>query len=191
MDYLIEEVLQHQPEVTRDFLLKTSILDWLSGPLCDALTGRKDGRETLERLEKENLFIIPLDRPYKWYRYEHIFAELLHHQLETTFSSEVIRDLHVRAGQWLEEHGLPDESVRHALEAREWERSARLICKYGREKARNGEFQTVYTWLRALPEEVRLASSEIRNLYFISASWVGKTKTAVFPVPVWARPITS
>jgi LuxR family maltose regulon positive regulatory protein len=114
VDYLVEEVLQRQPEQTRSFLLQTSILSRLSGPLCDAVTGRHDGRETLEALDRANLFLIPLDDRRRWYRYHHLFADVLQAHLRGE-QPDAVAGLHRRAADWHEANGDRGEAVHHAL----------------------------------------------------------------------------
>jgi len=153
LDYLVEEVLQRQPEHIRSFLLQTSILDRLSGPLCDAVTGQKDGRGILETLERGNLFIVPLDDQRQWYRYHHLFTEvLLAHALEEQPGQ--IPLLHKRASAWYEQNNLPAEAIRHALAARDFERAAGLIEKTY--PAMDTSFQSAawLGWVRKLPDEV-------------------------------------
>ena len=153
LDYLVEEVLQQQTERIRSFLLQTSILERLSGPLCDAVTEQKDGRGLLETLERGNLFIIPLDDQRQWYRYHHLFTEvLLAHALEEQPSQ--IPLLHKRASAWYEQNNLPAEAIRHALAARDFERAAGLIEKTY--PAMDASFQsaTWLGWVRKLPDEV-------------------------------------
>src|SRR5918997_2388088 len=104
LDFLAEEVLERQPAHAREFLLKTSILDALSGPLCDALTGRSDGDEVLKGLERENLFVVALDDERRWYRYHHLFADFLRGRLRRE-SPELASVLHVRAAEWNEREG--------------------------------------------------------------------------------------
>ncbi|RPI26011.1 MAG: hypothetical protein EHM70_19485, partial [Chloroflexota bacterium] len=124
LDYLGEEVLSHRTEGIRLFLLQTAILERLSGPLCDAVTQGQGSQAMLETLEKENLFLIPLDHERRWYRYHHLFGELLRYKLEEMMarSSELdkqdqptLEDLHLHAAQWFEDQNLPDEAIRHAL----------------------------------------------------------------------------
>ena len=103
-DYLAEEVLSRQPEDVQEFLLKTSIVETLSGPLCEALTDTTDGREMLERLERTNLFLVPLDEEGRYYRYHHLFAAFLRERLGRMHPDE-IPELHRRAGLWYEEMG--------------------------------------------------------------------------------------
>ena len=153
LDYLVEEVLQRQPEGIHSFLLKTAILDRLCGSLCDAVTGREDGKGMLETLEHGNLFIIPLDDQRQWYRYHHLFNEvLLAHVLEEQPGQ--IPLLHKRASVWYEQNNLPAEAIRHALTARDFERAAGLIEKAY--PAMDASFQSAVWlgWVRKLPDEV-------------------------------------
>jgi len=116
LDYLAEEVLARQPERVRDFMLRTSILDHLTGSLCDALTGRSDGQGMLERLERDNLFVFALDEERRWYRYHHLFAEFLRGRLMRE-RPESTGELHLRASGWYEGNGHLSEAVGHALSA--------------------------------------------------------------------------
>jgi LuxR family maltose regulon positive regulatory protein len=153
LDYLVEEVLQRQPEHVRNFLLQTAILDRLSSPLCDAVTGQEDGRGMLEALERGNLFVIPLDDQRQWYRYHHLFAEvLLAHTLEEQPGQ--IPLLHGRASAWYEQNNQLAEAIRHALAARDFERAAGLIEKMY--PAMDASFQSAVWlgWVRKLPDEV-------------------------------------
>src|SRR5829696_5920614 len=126
LDYLTEEVLEVQLEGVRKFLLETSVADHLSGALCDALTSGSDGQEMLERLEKENLFVVALDEERRWYRYHHLFADFLRTRLERE-SPERISDLHLQAASWYEQNGWASEAVGHALAAEDYERAAELV----------------------------------------------------------------
>ena len=126
VDYLAEEVLTRQPEALRQFLLKTSIPDRMTGPLCDALTGEQGGEEFLKQLERANLFVIPLDDEHRWYRYNHLFSDLLRLRLEKIHPG-LSAELHGRACTWFEEQGLIADAIRHALMAKDWERVIRLI----------------------------------------------------------------
>ncbi len=155
MDYLVEEVLERQSGEVRDFLLKTSVLERLTAPLCDALTGLSDSHALLKELERANLFIAPLNESREWYRYDHLFLDLLRHQLEVTFGAGHIDELHRRASRWYEENSLPDEAIDHALEAKDWGTAIRLLHDHQTEKLRIGESVTVLNWLRRLPDEVR------------------------------------
>jgi LuxR family maltose regulon positive regulatory protein len=117
LDYLIEEVLNQQPEDIQTFLLQTAILDRLTGSLCDAITGQDNGQQTLEMLEHANLFIVPLDTERHWYRYHHLFADLLRQRLRQTHP-EKLTFLHTRAGEWFTHQGLSREAIKHSLAAR-------------------------------------------------------------------------
>ena len=116
LDYLAEEVLDRQPELMREFLLETSVLDRLSGGLCDAVTGRNDGQAMLERVEQAGLFLVPLDEVRGWWRYHHLFADLLRARLREQRPGRA-PGLHRNASLWCAEHGLADEAVGHALAA--------------------------------------------------------------------------
>ena len=138
LDYLIEEVFKRQPAEVQDFLLKTSLLERLSAPLCDAVVERSDSQQLLEALEQANLFIVPLDQSRAWYRYHRLFAELLRHRLRVT-RPELESELHQRASRWFEDQGLPAEAIQHALAAQDWERAASLIDQCCRRFLKRGE----------------------------------------------------
>ena len=159
LDFLAEEVLERQPEEVRQFLLKTSVLESMSAPLCDALTGHSDGQAMLERLERENLFVVALDDE-RWYRYHHLFADFLRGRLLTGESPELVAgELHLRASGWYEAQGLEVEAIGHALLASEadphHEVASRLIERGVRGAWSRGEGPTVLGWLEALPEEAK------------------------------------
>jgi LuxR family transcriptional regulator, maltose regulon positive regulatory protein len=153
LDYLIEEVFKQQSAETQDFLLKTSILDRLSGPLCDAVAGRTGSRSLLDHLEHANLFIIPLDQSCTWYRYHHLFAELLRQRLQVTETLSE-KGLHALACQWFTAEGLFYEAIQHALAGSDWDRAAGLIQDDSENLLRRGELSTLLGWLKALPEQV-------------------------------------
>ena len=118
LDYLSEEVLARQPEPVQQFLLHTCILERLSGPLCDAVTAQQGSQAMLEALERANLFVVPLDDERGWYRYHHLFAEVLRSHLQQA-EPTLMPELHRRASAWYEQHNLPVEAVQHALAAPE------------------------------------------------------------------------
>jgi LuxR family maltose regulon positive regulatory protein len=155
LDYLVEEVLQRQPEGIHSFLQKTAILDRLSGSLCDAVTGREDGKGMLETLERGNLFIIPLDDQRQWYRYHPLFAEVLQARLVDEQPDQVF-NLHRRASEWYEQNGSAADAIHHALAAKDFERAATLIELAAPEIRRNRQGATVTElgWLKALPDEL-------------------------------------
>ena len=126
VDYLVEEVLQRQPEQVRSFLLQTSILDRLSGPLCDAVTGQDGGKAMLEALDRGNLFLVPLDDRRQWYRYHHLFADVLRARLLDE-QPDRVPELHRRASDWYEQNGERSEAIRHALAGEDFERAADLV----------------------------------------------------------------
>jgi len=162
MDYLVEEVLQQQPESMQHFLLCTSILDRLCGPLCDAvlLAPTAIGQATLESIEQANLFIIPLDNERRWYRYHHLFADLLRQRLHQSIAlspgeaENQVNELHVRASIWYEEHGLEIEAFQHAAAAKDIERAERLIEGKGMPLHFPGAVTTILDWLGSLPRTV-------------------------------------
>ncbi|UCC17629.1 MAG: hypothetical protein JSU58_03515, partial [Dehalococcoidales bacterium] len=153
MDYLLEEVLQKQSQDIRDFLMKTSILERLNGSSCDAITGRKDSQKVLLNLELDHLFIVPLDESRQWYRYEYLFGDLLQRECETTYGAGQVVTLHQHASQWCEDNALPDEAINHALAARDWRKAIRLISNRYEEHRKLGQFETLISWLKAIPEE--------------------------------------
>ena len=153
LDYLTGEVLQQQPDGIRTFLMQTAILERLSGPLCDALTGRKDSARVLENLEGANLFLIPLDEERRWYRYHHLFSDLLRSQLVRT-QPEMIPELHRRASGWYEGHGEIQEAIDHALQDTDLARAAHLIEHHSLPRLYQGQIAVVVGWFDRLPHEV-------------------------------------
>ena len=152
-DYLTEEVLNRQPADVQSFMLQTAILDTLTAPLCDALTGREDGQAMLELLERNNIFLTALDSERQWYRYHTLFADLLRYRLRQA-DGERTASLHRRASAWYEQHGMIVRAVNHALAAQDYERAARLIQQNARLLLLRGELFTLQEWLDALPGEV-------------------------------------
>ncbi len=153
LDYLAEEVLDRQQEELRTFLLETSLLERLSGGLCDAVTGRTDSQAMLEQVERANLFLVPLDEVRGWWRYHHLFADLLRARLQQQRPGRVA-GLHRAAAAWCEEHGLADDAVRHALAAGDAAWAARLIERHFDETFWPGERAMVQRWLAALPADL-------------------------------------
>lgn len=151
VDYLVEEVLAHQPEPVRDFLLQTSVLDRLAGTLCDALTGRDDGSLMLTTLERTNLFLVPLDDRREWYRYHHLFADVLRARLLAE-QPDLVPLLHQRASRWYEAHDSAEEAVRHALAARDFDRAAYLMEMAVPAIRRERREALLLGWLKALPD---------------------------------------
>src|SRR5438874_6702755 len=153
VDYLVEEVLQRQPEPVRSFLLQTAILDRLHGPLCDAVTGQEEGNARLEALERGNFFVVPLDDKRHWYRYHHLFADVLSAHLMAEQPDQVAT-LHRRASKWYEQHGSTVDAIRHALAAEDFGRTADLVELAVPAMARNRQEATLLGWLKALPDQL-------------------------------------
>ncbi len=154
MDYLADEVLRLQDEATRSFLLQSSILERMCGPLCDELlqagaVGPVNGQARLEALEQMNLFIIPLDEQRRWYRYHHLFAEVLNRQLEQSYPQH-IPGLHRRAARWYAQNGFMFEAIRHTLLAGDKEGAARLVDQHGCELLMRGEVVNLLRWIEAV-----------------------------------------
>lgn len=176
MDYLVDEVLSHQSSEIQAFLLQTSILERLSGPLCDAILGDKGAGEEemtdksfsplplsplpsessqsiLEYLEQANLFVVPLDNQREWYRYHHLFSEFLRTRLRRAFP-DLVSTLQLRAADWCEQQGLIVEAVNYALAVRDWNRAASWVEQNARDLLGHGQMSTVMGWVAALPKEV-------------------------------------
>jgi LuxR family transcriptional regulator, maltose regulon positive regulatory protein len=153
VDYLVEEVLQRQPEAIRSFLLKTSILERLNGPLCDAITDQSGGKARLEVLQRGNFFLIPLDDRRHWFRYHHLFADVLHLHLLTE-QPDHVPTLNRRASEWFEHHGSAVDAIRHALAAEDFERTADLIERAVPAMRRSRQESMVLAWLEKLPKEL-------------------------------------
>jgi len=160
LDYLGDEVLRQQPEEVREFLLRTAILDRLTSSLCSALMeeaasgeDRVDSQAMLEYLERSNLFVVPLDSERGWYRYHHLFADLLRQRVSRE-NPGIVRELHRRASIWYEKNGLMAEAVDHALACKDFERSARLIERAGWANLARGEMTAILNWLAILPDDI-------------------------------------
>jgi LuxR family maltose regulon positive regulatory protein len=170
VDYLVEEVLQRQPEHVRSFLLHTSILDRLSGSLCDAVTGQEDGRGTLEALERGNLFVVPLDDKRQWYRYHHLFADVLQAHLMEEQPNQV-PTLHQRASYWYEHNGSPSDAVRHARAANDYERVADLAEHAWQGMEKSFQTATWLGWAKELPVEL-IRARPVLSTQYAEALWM-------------------
>src|SRR5580692_10473714 len=153
VDYLVEEVLQRQPDRVQAFLLQTSILGRLSGPLCDAVTGQGGGKAMLEALDRGNLFLVPLDDRRRWYRYHHLFADMLQARLLDEQPGQV-PGLHRRASAWYQQNGEQSVAIGHALAAKDFGRAADLIERALPAMRETRQEATVHSWLKVLPDEV-------------------------------------
>ena len=160
LDYLAEEVLEQQSEQVRTFLLETSVLDRLSGELCDGVTGRHDSQALLERVERAGLFLVPLDEVRGWWRYHHLFADLLRARLRQEQPGNV-SGLHRNAAAWCAERGLADEAIQHAVAAGEMAWAARLIERHFDAIFQQGESVTIQCWISALPAELARSSPRL------------------------------
>jgi LuxR family maltose regulon positive regulatory protein len=156
LDYLTEEVLDTLPAAQRGFLLHTSILERFCGQLCRAVTGDPASQQMLDEIRKRNLFLIPLDADGRWFRYQHLFAEVLYALLERDHTDE-IGTLHLNAAAWFESEGYPGEAVDHALRSGDMVRARELVLKHWLAVLHRGEVATVLRWLDALPEEIERA----------------------------------
>ena len=181
LDYLMEEVVHQQPERIQQFLLHTSILDRMSGPLCDAvvMNASISGQATLEYLERANLFLVPLDEERRWYRYHHLFAELLRQRLQQRIASTPedegrgVDELHLRASQWYEDQGLSLEAFQHAVAAHDVERAARLVEGEGMPLHFRGAVTPVLHWLESLPKAVLDARPSLWVMYASALTMTG------------------
>ena len=164
VDYLVEEVLAHQPEPVREFLLHTAVLDRLTGPLCEEVTGHDDGSHMLTTLQRANLFLVALDDQREWYRYHHLFADVLRARLFAE-QPDLVPLLHQRASRWYETHDLAEEAVRHALAARDFDRAAYLMELAVPAIRRNRQEAILLGWLKALPDET-IRRSPVLSVFF-------------------------
>lgn len=164
VDYLVEEVLNQQPETVRRFLLQTAILDRLSGSLCDAVTGQTEGSARLEYLMRGNFFVVPLDDNRQWFRYHHLFAAVLHTYLMAE-QPDLVAELHRRASEWFEVQGSTSDAIRHALNAQDFERAAVLIERTLSVMVRTRQETTLLGWLQMLPEQV-VSERPVLSVYF-------------------------
>lgn len=161
LDYLIEDVLSQQPRSLQDFLTQTSILKQLTGPLCDAVrfgsantpTGQDNGQATLEMLDRANLFIVRLDNERRWYRYHHLFADLLRRRLRYT-QPEQQPSLHLRASEWYQDNGFNEQAIEHSLMAEDFERAAVLAELAWPEMHRSYKGIAWLRWVKAIPDEL-------------------------------------
>ena len=171
VDYLTEEVLARQPSEVQSFLLHTSLLAQFSSPLCDAVTGRNDGEEMLNYLERTNLFLVPLDERRQWYRYHHLFAEVLRVRLQREAGTAGLTTLYRRASVWYEQNGMQAQAVEAALSAGDFERAARFIdinSPFVRSMFTGYEAQTLIGWLERFPRELLLTDANLCLVYAIS-----------------------
>ncbi len=177
LDYLVEEVLGQQTASVQTFLLRTAILDRMCGPLCDAVlaSSAAAGQEVLEYLEHANLFIVPLDNERRWYRYHHLFGDLLRQRLGQNLTAGEIAEFHIHASQWYEDHGLEIEAFQHAAAANDVERAERLMEGKGIPLHFRGAVNAILAWLASLPKSVLDARPLLRVRSATMALTVGQT----------------
>jgi LuxR family transcriptional regulator, maltose regulon positive regulatory protein len=193
VDYLVSEVLDREPDDVRTFLVRTSILDRLSGSLCDAVLERSGSAEMLTRLERSNLFIVPLDNRREWYRYHHLFSDLLVHELRRA-KPELVPGLHRRAAAWHRAQGLISEAIHHALAGGDVVEASDLAALHWNDFLNQGRLETVAGWLDAFPEEVIRADARLciaRAGRGVSLGrrdeveeWLDRAEAAPLPSPV-------
>ncbi len=174
LDYITDEVLARLDDADRAFLMETAVLDRLSGSLCDALTGRVDGERTLERLEHANILLVPLDDERRWYRYHHLFADLLRARLAAA-DPTAPGALHLRASDWYAEHGFVADSIEHAVRSGDVERACGRIAEMGGALIHAGELATLLGCLDRLPEAAVRAHFRLSTFYALSLVVSGRT----------------
>ena len=178
LDYLAEEVLERQPGRVREFLLETSVLERLSGELCDAVTGRPGSQALLEQVERAGLFLVPLDEVRGWWRYHHLFADLLRARLQAEQPGGV-SELHRNAAAWYAERGLADDAIRHAVAAGEMTWAARLIEQhFDAVHSLRGEAATVQRWLTPLPADLVRSRPRLLLAQAVPAATGGRLEAA-------------
>jgi LuxR family maltose regulon positive regulatory protein len=176
VDYLVEEVLQSQPEPIRRFLLQTAILDQLNGSLCDTVTGEEEGSARLEALQRGNFFVIPLDDKRNWYRYHHLFADVLRMHLMAEQPDQVPA-LHRRASEWYERNGLRSDAIQHALAAEDFERAAKLIELVVPTMNLSRQFARMLGWLKTLPDELVRVRPVLSTEYALASMSCGENES--------------
>jgi len=189
-DYLVDEVLRQQPQDVKDFLLQTSILSRMNASLCDALIGENDSQAMLENLDTANLFIVPLDNERRWYRYHHLFADLLRQRLRQT-QLDLIPTLHSRASKWYEQNELPAEAIQHAFAANDLGQAASLAELAW--PAWSGSYQSItwLGWVKTLPDEMVRARPVLSLSYawaFMNAGRLDDAESRLRDVERWLEP---
>ncbi len=178
MDYLIEEVIKQQPEDVRNFLFNTAILQKMTPSLCNAVTGHADGWDMLMKLEQANLFLVQLDDSRQWFRYHHLFADLLQHQLSLHATVTEIKKLHMSASEWYAANHFPDEAIFHAIESEDWQYCLTLLYPECEKRNNRGEIQTVVNWLQRIPAIVLRSHPTIYIKYCRALVFSGEVETA-------------
>lgn len=165
LDYLTEEVLSRQPDDVWSFLLQTSILNRLNGALCDALSGRSDGQQMLEQIERSNLFLVPLDDERYWYRYHHLFGDMLRKRLQQAATEDDINALHRRVSEWFAQNNLYHDAIPHALAGQAYDLAAHLLELYAdlllEQGGSRSELPALREWMGAMPAEIVITSPQL------------------------------
>ena len=174
LDYITDEVLARLDADTSDFLMQTSVLERLTGSLCDCLTGRADSQRVLERLEQANVLLVPLDDERRWYRYHHLFADLLRTRLAILDPAKPAA-LQLRAAEWYESHGFVPEAIEHALRSGDHDRARTLIAESSADLIHTGQFVTLLGWLDRLPDAVVRSDVVLSTRYAWALVLVGRT----------------
>jgi len=174
LDYLMEEVLSRQTPQTIEFLTQTSILERLNGPLCDAVTSKEGGQKLLLQYEKSDLFVVALDDERVWYRYHHLFGDLLRKRMGEN-NPELMTVLHQRASRWYDQAGMPQDAITHALAARDFELAADMLEHHALDLIRRGEMTLTRRWLQSLPEEM----VQLRPVLCIAQAWTSVRYTSI------------
>ena len=176
-EYLIDEVLERQPQDIQTFLLRTAMLERLTGPLCDAVTDRADGAAMLARLTQAQLFVTPLDAARTWYRYHQLFAEVLCQRLRAT-APDLLEQSHQRAARWLQQHGMIDEAIKHFIAAAAFEDAAMLVEGESDRLVLRGEVAGLVSWVRALPRAILLRHPHLCALFSAGLFLQGRSPEA-------------
>lgn len=183
MDYLAAEVLSNQPAAVQEFLIKTSFLDRLCAPLCEAVVGPSltaaAAQGYLERLEQQNLFVFPLDEATAWFRYHHLLQQLLRYRLQQTSSPDELANLHARAAAWFDAHGLVEEAIIHALKSNDSDAAIRILEAHRHEAMNQEQWQQLELWLRLFPPNL----ADTRPELAILEAWLmhGRHQMAAIP----------
>ncbi len=180
MDYLAEEALQGLPDAEQQFLLQTSILNRLNGDLGEAITGQKGGQQTLERLEEANMFLIPLDDNRVWFRYHHLFKDVLANRLQRDFP-EQIPDLHLQAARWHQQNNLFTEAIAHALAGKHEQLAAEIVESQVLNLLKAGQVTTLSAWLNQLPPQLVPQRPQLG----IATAWVYLLMGALEPIDTY------
>ncbi|MFL5759672.1 MAG: LuxR C-terminal-related transcriptional regulator [Thermomicrobiales bacterium] len=190
-NYLWEEVIGRQSTAIQDFLLRTSILERFTAPLCAAITGIEDSDAAIRHLERSSLFITPLDHLGHWYRYHHLFTDVLRDRLAQVLSGEELNELHRRAAIWLEEHEFFEQAARHAIAGRDWDRAAGLLEQICGDLYEQDRTATLCTWLQGVPLAILELHPKLAFWLAYAFSRMGRFQLAAQPLRIaeqaWVR----